>query len=77
MGKIKGWTQKRNLKTEVTNDTLIYYESDNSGNHLTVASVNKKGIWFVVGRNFSSVNFKKRTDALTFAINYMRRHPRG
>jgi len=70
----KDWKRTRNVKTEITNDTLIFYENDFTGDHVTVASRNEKGNWFVAGRDFNSITFKSKSRAMKHANSYMRSH---
>lgn len=65
MGKIKGW---RKIKDT---ERVFRYESIR-GNYVFGGKVHKKQEWLVLGKSF-----KTKRRALTFAINWMKQHPRG
>lgn len=82
MGKIKGWnkTKKNNWENEYTRETLVVYPQ--GGSRIGIARHPTK--WYVdidTGKDLLSVGrssgYLIQKQALDFAINWMRKHPKG
>jgi len=77
MGKIKGWT-KRNDLWKGSNWLSYSFENDtkkfiNIGNSIYSG---QKNMWFVSGNNGKRW-FKTKAEAVSYAIRYMKSHPKG